>query len=212
MATLEFIHRFVPAAGDPPSTVSLLLLHGTGGDENDLLDLGRALSPGAALLSPRGKVSEHGAPRFFKRLAEGVFDLPDLHRQTADLATFIQAAAVEYQLDAERMIAVGFSNGANIAASLLLSRPGVLAGAILLRPMVPFEPDTSPKLKGTPVLIAAGTADPIVSPAQTDRLASLLTSAGATVTISKQPAGHGLIAADVAAASRWLATVMLSDH
>ena len=202
MVDLGFIHRFSPAAG---SDYTLLLLHGTGGDENDLLDLGRTLSPNAALLSPRGKVSEHGAPRFFRRLAEGVFDLPDLHRQTADLATFIENAAVEYRLNPKKVIAVGFSNGANIAASLLLSDPGMLAGAILLRPMVPFEPSNPPHLNGVPVLIAAGTADPIVSAAQTDRLATILETAGATLQVAKQPAGHGLTSADVAVAKAWLA-------
>ena len=201
---LGFTHRFVPATDDD---ITLLLLHGTGGDENDLIDLGRTLSPTAALLSPRGKVLEHGAPRFFRRLAEGVFDLPDLHRQTADLATFVSAAATEYKLDATKIIAVGFSNGANIAASLLLSNPGVLAGAILLRPMVPFEPSTSPALTGVPVLIAAGAADPIVSAAQTDRLAAILQASGVTVKVVKQPAGHGLTSADVATAKAWLADI-----
>jgi predicted esterase len=201
---LGFVHRFVPAPGEPPSRLTLLLLHGTGGDESDLLDLGRTLSPGAALLSPRGRVLEHGAPRFFRRLAEGVFDLPDLHAQTAALAAFVGAAAAEYGFDPTDVVAVGFSNGANIAASLLLSHPGVLAGAVLLRPMVPFEPAVKLDLGGVPVLIAAGLRDPIVPAAQTQRLADLLRGGGADVTVAEQPAGHGLVAGDVTAAREWV--------
>ena len=205
--TLGFVHRFVPAPGEPPSRLTLLLLHGTGGDESDLLDLGRSLSPGAALLSPRGRVLEHGAPRFFRRLAEGVFDLPDLHAQTAALAAFVGAAAGAYGFDPKHVVAVGFSNGANIAASLLLSHPGVLAGAVLLRPMVPFEPQVKPDLAGMPVLIAAGLRDPIVPAAQTHRLADLLRGGGADVTVAPQPAGHGLVPGDLAAAREWVANV-----
>jgi predicted esterase len=201
---LGFVHRFAPATGNPPSPKTLLLLHGTGGDETDLLSLGRTLSPDAALLSPRGRVSEQGAPRFFRRLAEGVFDLPDLHAQTAALATFVNEAATAYGFDPAGVTAVGFSNGANIAASLLLSHPGVLAGAVLLRPMVPFEPTTPPRLAGVPVLIAAGSQDPMVSAAQRNRLAEILRGGGADVTVAVQPAGHGLVQADVDVAKQWL--------
>ncbi len=148
---LGFVHRFVPApeSAQPPPA-ALLLLHGTGGDEDDLVPLGRALVPGWALVSPRGKVLEGGAPRFFRRLAEGVFDQEDLVARTHELAGFVEAAAVEYGLDRDRIVAVGFSNGANIGASLLLLHPGLLAGAVLLRAMVPFEPDPLPDLTGTP--------------------------------------------------------------
>src|SRR5919106_2243449 len=145
---LGFVHRFLPGA---PSLPVLLLLHGTGGDESDLLPLGEALLPGAARLSPRGKVLENGMPRFFRRLAEGVFDLDDLRRRTQELADFVEAAAAAYGLGERRPVAVGFSNGANIAAAMLLLRPGVLSGALLIRPMVPLVPDTLPDLGGMPV-------------------------------------------------------------
>src|SRR5881394_3555931 len=136
---LGFIHRYEPPAADA-GPITLLLLHGTGGDEHDLLPLGRVLLPGAGMLSPRGQVSEHGANRFFRRLAEGVFDQEDLARRTEALAAFVEAAARAYGFDRAGVVAVGFSNGANIAVSLLLRHPGVLRAAVLLRPMVPFEP------------------------------------------------------------------------
>src|SRR5262249_25501268 len=141
----DFIHRFEPA---PPggTDATLLLLHGTGGNENDLLPVGRAVAPHSALLSPRGRVLAHGMPRFFRRLAEGAFDHEDLVARTHELADFVAEAAKRYGFDAKRVIAAGFSNGANIAGSLMLLRPETLAGAILLRPMVPFEPKTPPDL------------------------------------------------------------------
>lgn len=157
---LGFAHRFIPAEDDDQNT--LLLLHGTGGDENDLLPLGRMLSESAALLSPRGKVQEHGMPRFFLRLAEGVFDEEDLKYRANELAGFVEEARKEYGLDANKVWAVGLSNGANIAASLLLLHPGFLAGAVLLRAMVPFEPEVRHDLAGTPIYLAAGRSDPIV--------------------------------------------------
>jgi phospholipase/carboxylesterase len=198
---LGFVHRFVPAteAARPP----LLLLHGTGGDENDLLTLGRHLSPGAALLSPRGKVLENGMPRFFRRLAEGVFDLEDLALRTRELDDFVTRAREHYHI--AKPIAVGFSNGANIAGSLLLTRPAALAGAVLMRAMVPFVPRTLPALDGLPVLILAGAADPLVAPADRDRLAKLFSDAGAAVTYQVVPAGHNLAPQDVGAAAQWLA-------
>jgi len=150
-----FIHRFIPAK-EADSPLALLLLHGTGGDETDLLGLGQELAPGAALLSPRGKVLENGLPRYFRRLAEGVFDLADLRVRTNELADFVETAAQRYRLPSDRIFAVGFSNGANIAASVLLLRPQVLAGAVLFRPMVPLVPDPMPNLHGKPVLLAAG--------------------------------------------------------
>lgn len=202
MATdLGFVHRFVPAT--EPGRPSLLLLHGTGGDENDLLDLGRRLSPGAALLSPRGKVLESGMPRFFRRVAEGVFDLEDLALRTRELGEFVARAREHYRID--KPIAVGFSNGANIAASLLLTRAEALAGAALMRAMVPFVPRTLPALNGLPVLILSGAGDPLVPAADRDRLAKLFSDAGAAVTYQVVPAGHNLAPQDVAAAAKWLA-------
>src|SRR5438093_830530 len=173
METLgPYIHVYVPPSGGDERT--LLLLHGTGGDENDLVPLGKMLAPTAGVLSPRGTVLERGAPRFFRRLAEGVFDLEDLHARTRDLATFVGDAAKRYGFDPNKVIAVGFSNGANIAASVLLSEPSALRAAALFRPMVPFEPDAPPDLAGTNVFIGAGQTDPIVPPAQSARLAEIL--------------------------------------
>jgi len=202
---LGFVHRYLPPLGEAgPAAPTLLLLHGTGGDENDLISVGRALAPGAALLSPRGKVLERGMPRFFKRLAEGVFDVPDLVARTHELAAFVRAAATHYGFDPGGVVAVGFSNGANIAASLLLLHPGLLRDAVLFRPMVPFEPDAPPDLRGTGILVAAGRQDPIVPPPNTEQLAALLTEAGADVTLAWQPSGHDLTMDDVEAARRWL--------
>jgi predicted esterase len=206
----SFIHRFLPAAaGAPP--ITLLLLHGTGGDENDLIGLGRMLVPGAALLSPRGKVLEHGMPRFFRRHAEGVFDLDDLRARTHELADFVADAATHYGFDPPRVIAVGFSNGANIAASTLLLRPETLAGAALFRPMVPFVPESPPDLTHVPVFIAAGTNDPIVPREQSGQLATLLQNAGAPVTLHWEPAGHGLTQGDLLAAQQWFQPILASN-
>jgi predicted esterase len=203
--SLSFIHRYEPPArADAPT---LLLLHGTGGDENDLLPLGKNLMPDAGMLSPRGKVLEQGMPRFFRRLAEGVFDVEDLKRRTSELADFVAEAAEHYKFDARRVVAVGFSNGANVAASLLLSRPGVLSAAVLFRAMVPFVPETPPSAGGASVLLSNGASDPLISPAETERLAGLLRSAGADVTVEVQPAGHQLTERDVTRARLWLASL-----
>jgi predicted esterase len=200
---LEFIHRFVPGNGSG-APLTLLLLHGTGGDENDLLELGRNLAPSATLLSPRGKILENGVPRYFRRLAEGVFDLKDLEARTHELADFVGVAVRYYGLAADRILAVGFSNGANIATSVLLLRPQVLAGAVLFRAMVPLVPKRLPTLQGKPALLAAGRQDPIVSPEETERLRRLLVDAGAEVTLHWEPTGHGLTPADIAVAGAWL--------
>lgn len=199
--SLGFVHRFVPA--ETPDAPTLLLLHGTGGDENDLLPVGRMLDERAALLSARGKVLEYGMPRFFRRLAEGVFDHEDLVNRTHELAEFVERAIDEYGIDRRRLFAVGFSNGANIAASLLLTYPQLLAGAILLRAMVPFEPERTPDLSGTPVYLAAGRSDQMVPPENTERLAQLLREAGADVTLDWQPGGHGIGPEEVQAARNW---------
>ena len=198
---LDFVHRFEPGtdAAAPP----LLLLHDTGGDENDLLPLGRTLSPGSALLSPRGPVLENGMPRFFRRLAEGVFDEADVRRRAGDLAAFVAGARAAYGLAAP--VAVGFSNGANIAAATLLLHPAVLAGAVLLRAMVPLARTPPADLAGRPVLLLSGAFDPIVPADNAERLASTLEQAGAAVTHTVNPAGHGLSQADLTAAQAWLA-------
>ena len=200
MSALSLVHRYVPAtkAGVPP----LLLLHGTGGDENDLLPLGEAIAPGAALLSPRGTVLENGMPRFFRRLAEGAFDIPDLMARTYELADFVAAARAAYGLAPP--IAVGFSNGANIAASLLLTQPSQLAGAVLMRAVLPFDPPATLKLNGRPVLLLSGEADPLVPAASSNRLAAALKAAGANVDHDIIPAGHNLTQKDVVIAKNWL--------
>jgi predicted esterase len=199
---LDFHHRFVAAEADESWT--LLLLHGTGGDEDDLLELGRLLSPGAALLSPRGKVLENGMPRFFRRDAEGRFDREDLIRRTGELAGFLKAAAERYRFDPSRIVAVGYSNGANIAAALLLLKPAALAGAVLFHAMVPLQPADPPDLRGVPVFLAAGRLDGLIPPEESKRLARLLESAGALVTMAWQPEGHQLTRAEAEAARQWL--------
>lgn len=202
---LGFDHRFIPSTA--PATergATLLLLHGTGGDGDSLLQLGYTLSPTSPLLSPTGKVREGGAPRFFRRLAEGVFAMQDLKLRTAELAEFIRKSIAAYQLDATRVVAVGYSNGANIAASLLLSGESVLAGAVLFRAMVPFEPAGSPDLHDIPVLLCAGDADPVATAAETARLAELLTAAHAEVELYREPGGHQLTMGDIRAATEWI--------
>jgi glyoxalase family protein len=211
---LGFVHRYIPpnAGAELAGGTTLLLLHGTGGDEEDLLPVGRELLPGAAMLSPRGKVLERGAPRFFRRVAEGVFDQEDLARRTEELATFIDAAATTYQLERDGIIAVGFSNGANIAASVLLRHPGLLRGAVLFSPMVPFEPDAVPRLEGTSLFIGAGRNDPIAPPAQAERLAALFREAGADVTLHWDAGGHVLTGGELAAARDWISRCLTSQR
>jgi predicted esterase len=202
-----FVHRFIPAGerkADPG--YALLLLHGTGGDENDLLQLGAMLSPGAALLSPRGRVLEAGMPRFFRRLREGVFDVPDLKARAAELAAFIAEARVKYAIVGRPLIAVGFSNGANIAGGLLLAHRGAIEGAALLRPMVPYRPEAPPDLPDVPVFIAAGDSDPYGGVEDIDRLEAILAGGGALVTVHREHAGHNLTQGDVTAAREWLKT------
>lgn len=203
-ASLSFVHRFEPATetGRPP----LLLLHGTGGDEGDLLALGRMLSPGSALLSPRGKVLEGGMPRFFRRLAEGVFDEADVVRRAGELAGFVAEVRRAYGL--ERPVALGFSNGANIAAATLFLHPAVLAGAALLRPMVPLAVPPEVSLAGTPVLMLSGAMDPIVPAENAERLAEELAGSGAAVQHRVLPAGHALSQADLGLAKAWFDTLV----
>jgi len=197
---LAFIHRFEP--GERLEAPPLLLLHGTGGDENDLLPVGRAVSPGSALLAPRGQVLEHGMPRFFRRLAEGVFDEDDVRRRAHELADFVQAARERYGIAAP--IALGFSNGANIAAAMLLLRPEVLAGAVLLRAMVPLAETPKVDLHHKPVLIVSGQFDPIIPASNAAQLAASLARAGATVEHPVLPTGHQLSQADLTIAKQWL--------
>jgi phospholipase/carboxylesterase len=202
---LGFIHRFVPSSDKgvaEPQT--LLLLHGTGGNENDLIPLGQSLAPGANLLSPRGKILEHGMPRFFRRLAEGVFDEEDLVRRTHELGDFIQKASAHFGFSPHSLTAVGYSNGANIAASLLLLRPGLLKGAVLLRAMVPFRPEESPNLEGTRVIMTSGLSDPILPIANVRELVKMLRASGADVTFHELPVGHQLTSGEVEDVRQWL--------
>ena len=201
MTDLGFEHLF--QAGSPGSAPTLLLLHGTGGDEHDMVPLG-GLAPGAALLSPRGKVLENGMPRFFRRHSEGVFDVDDLKFRAGELADFVAAAAAHYRFDPSRVIAMGFSNGANIASAVALLHPRVLRGAVLFRAMVPIEPDPLPSLAAFRALISNGRLDPLVASEESERLAKLLQRAGADVELHWQPAGHQLMPADFNAARAWL--------
>jgi phospholipase/carboxylesterase len=200
LTSLSFVHRFQPAT--VTGLAPLLLLHGTGGDETDLLGLGERISSGAALLSPRGQVLEAGMPRFFRRLAEGVFDEADVRRRAADLAAFVAEARDAYGIAAP--VAVGFSNGANIAAAMLLLHPGVLAGAVLLRAMVPLAEVPPAKLSGKPVLILSGARDPIVPAENAARLATIFTKAGAELRHETLPTGHGLTQDDISRITVWL--------
>jgi phospholipase/carboxylesterase len=198
--SVDFIHKFIPGT----SGRTLILLHGTGGTEADLLEPGRALDPDAALLSPRGKVLENGMPRFFRRLAEGVFDRKDLVHRTHELADFIEFAAGHYGFEQSQSIAVGYSNGANIAGSILLLRPDTFRGAALWRPMVPLVPENLPELKGAPVLVAAGSDDPIIPVENVRELVALLQRSGADVTLNFEDSGHGLTQTTLATTRRWL--------
>ena len=201
MPDLGFVHIYQAAAS--PDDATFLVLHGTGGNEEDLLPLARSIDPRAGVVSPRGKVLERGMPRFFRRLAEGVFDIDDLKFRTSELAEFVNAAAAHYGFDPARVVAAGFSNGANIAASLLLLRPEVLRAGMLFSPMVPLEPPSLPDLAGVDVFLNAGRTDPIVDPANAQRLADMLSKAGAAVTLRWKSGGHELARDDLTAASTW---------
>jgi len=197
--TNDFVHRWVPGT----SGKTVLLLHGTGGDENDLLELGRMVAPDAAFLSPRGKVLERGMPRFFRRLSEGVFDLDDLRLRTHDLADWLASAAAKYEFDPASVTVLGYSNGANIAASMLLLRPSSIANAVLLRAMLPFEPEESPGLSGKRILMSNGKNDPIIPMASSTRLAEILKASGADVKFNVSNGGHGLEQGDITQAHAW---------
>lgn len=202
---LDFIHRFISANSKAKkSSLTLLLLHGTGGTEHDLIPLGNELTPDASILSVRGKVLENGMPRFFRRLDEGVFDLEDLKMRTDELADFILKSSSIYDFDLKRLVAVGYSNGANIGASVLLRRPEVLAGAILFRAMVPFVPDVLPDLSKKFIILLEGMRDPIVSKQEAESLSKIFNKAHSNVTIKWQGSGHNLTQEDIDSAKKWL--------
>lgn len=194
-----------PQAASGSRSPVLLLLHGTGGNEQDLVPLARLVAPGAPIVSPRGNVLENGMPRFFRRIREGVFDLEDLAARTAQLAQFIRGVGERHDFAPDRLVALGFSNGANIAASVMLSEPAVLRRGILLRAMVPFEPETPPDLSGSSALLCAGRSDPIIPPENTERLARMMSEAGARTDLRWMEAGHTLVQGDVNAAREFLA-------
>jgi phospholipase/carboxylesterase len=201
---LGFIHRFLPAE-DSANGETLVVLHGTGGDENDLIGIGQAIAPGAAILSPRGNVLENGAPRFFRRLAEGVFDPKEVRSRAEELARFIRAAVITYRLDPTRVFALGYSNGANVASTMMFVEPGILQGAILFRPMLVYEPTERKDLSGSAVFVSAGRMDPIVPTASVERLVKLFELAHAEVTLKWQLVGHNLVPSEVSEAADWLA-------
>ena len=199
---LGFIHRFFPGE---ESADTLLVLHGTGGNENDLIGIGQAIAPGAAILSPRGNVLENGAPRFFKRIAEGVFDPKEVRSRAEELARFVRAAAITYRLDASRIFALGYSNGANVASTVMLIEPGVIQGAVLLRPMVVYEPTEKIELTGSSLFISAGRMDAIVPTDSVERLADMFRAANADVTLKWQVSGHNLVPGEIREAVDWYA-------
>lgn len=203
MSTTNFTHRYIPS--ESPNAPTLLLLHGTGGNEDSLLDIGRQIAPNAAFLSPRGKVLENGHPRFFRRLAEGVFDHEDLLARTHELAAFIESAAEEYHFDTRSLVAVGYSNGANVAASVMLLHPGLVTRAVLFRSMLPFTPEAAIDLTGTSALLMAGRYDNLIPAASVEQLAAVLKGAGAAVDLNWQPTDHRLTSDDLNAAQAWIA-------
>ncbi|HEU4747768.1 MAG TPA: alpha/beta hydrolase [Gemmatimonadaceae bacterium] len=202
-SSLGFVHRYRPALGGVSDTI--LALHGTGGNEDDLIGVAQTVAPGAAVISPRGKVLEAGAPRFFHRLAEGVFDPAEVRSRGEELAKFIREAVSHYLLDPSRVFAVGYSNGANIASTVMLLDPGLIHAAVLLRPMLVFEPDDRSDLSGKSVFISAGRVDPIVPTESVEKLAGLLEERGAEVTLKWQLGGHNLVPSEIKEATDWVA-------
>jgi phospholipase/carboxylesterase len=203
--SVEFVHVHVPPPAGSTDTRTLVLLHGTGGDERDLLNIGETVAPGARLLGIRGQVLEVGMPRFFRRLAEGVFDEADIIRRARDLVGFIAVAAERYGFDRSQVAALGYSNGANIASAAMLLHPQVFQAAVLLRAMVPLQAPPLTDLRNLSVLVSEGELDPIVPRANAERLAAMLSTAGAKVSLRWEPAGHALTVSDVEAARTWMA-------
>jgi phospholipase/carboxylesterase len=189
--------------GSDPKAPVLVMFHGTGGTENDLLGLAELISPTSSVLSVRGNVLENGMPRFFRRIAEGVFDEEDLVLRTTELSEYLDQAATDYQLDRNNFVAVGYSNGANIAGSLLFHYARSLRGAILHHPMVPRRGVKLPDLSGVPIFIGAGENDPICSPVETEELEERFDNAGAWVDVHWERAGHRLTQTEAAAAAQW---------
>jgi predicted esterase len=201
---MDFIHKFVP--GRLPATV--LLLHGSGGDENDLLPIAPALAPGAAFLSPRGNVVQHGARRFFSYPGPDGFDEEEVRQRVDELADWVERMAAQYAFDPNRLYALGYSNGANMAAAMMLLRSGAIAGACLFRSRAVVTPATLPNLRGAPVLISAGQTDHLIPPGAAEALGQVLTQAGAHVDLAIQNAGHDLTPADFSLAKQWFGKLL----
>jgi phospholipase/carboxylesterase len=201
---MDFVHKFVPGR----SPVTLLLLHGSGGDENDLLPVAGALAPAAALLSPRGNVVQHGARRFFSYPGPDGFDADEIGERVAELTDWIRRMTQQYAIDPQRLYALGYSNGANMAAATMLLDPGMTAGACLLRSRAVVTPAVLPDLTGAPILISAGQTDHLIPPSDAEALGKLLTKAGARVDLAIQNAGHDLTPADFSLAKQWFAKLL----
>lgn len=197
------VHAFVPASGGSAAPRTLIMLHGTGGNEREVLELGRVIDPAAALLAPRGNVLEGSMPRFFRRLREGVFDMDDVIRRSLELSDWLALAVDHYAIDPARAVLVGYSNGANITASMLLLRPGVIRRAVLLRAMMPLDTQSlarvaqAPSLAGVRVAMIAGRADPILPLASAQVLRDTLAGRGADATLSVLETGHNLTPTDI---------------
>jgi predicted esterase len=210
MSTQSFRHVYRPGTGTTPYT--LLLLHGTGGDEHDLVPLADIIAPGVTLISPRGQVIENGAPRFFRRFAEGVLDVNDWRERSQALADFVASVCAEQGIAPNTLLTVGYSNGANIAQGLLLLRPEVLGGAVLFRPMFITDDVPVKDLSGRSVLLLGGESDPIMAPEDLPQIAELLQKRSASVTVKTVKGSHGLVPEDINAARHWLAERVLSTE
>jgi len=202
---LNFKHKYIPSS-DPTNQNTVLLLHGTGGNEENLVPIVEMILPDAAILSLRGQILENGMPRFFRRIAEGVFDLEDLKFRTQELAIFIERASQRYGLLSNKVIAVGYSNGANIASSVMLTYPGLISEAALFHPMIPFVPENPPDLSKTKILITAGTNDPIVNPEETLELHKMFEDYGAEVEVFWQDNGHNLTREEIEKTTNFLSS------
>jgi phospholipase/carboxylesterase len=200
MSKDAYIHKVLPGS---PGGPLLFVFHGTGADENQLLSLGRELAPSATIVSPRGDVSEHGAARFFRRTGEGVYDMGDLARATAKMAGFVKAHVEAAKPSA--VFGLGYSNGANILASVAFAEPDLFDSAALMHPLIPFEPEVKGSLAGRHILITAGRRDPICPPDLTTRLEAYLRADGADVTVDWHDGGHEVRPNEIEAARRLFA-------
>jgi phospholipase/carboxylesterase len=201
---LGFVHHFIPSTRKTNEVI--LLLHGTGGDENYLLNIGRRISPRAAILTPRGNVFDNGSNRFCLRSPDGVFDIADVKLRIDELANFITNAAKRYKFDVNRLSVIGYSNGASIAAGVILTRPGILKRVVLFHPGLPLTPQILPDLSSTRALITYGDNDTVVKPGESQALANLLKKCRARVVVYRHNKHHELEDSEITAAKRFLAS------